>query len=77
MTLEFSQQIFKKSSNITCHENSSSGSEVVQCVWMDRYTDTMKLISPFAILRTSPRTYISKSYFHWLAKLLLTEMCFT
>jgi len=39
MTLEFSQQIFKISSNITCHENSSSGSEVGPCVWMDRYTD--------------------------------------
>jgi len=39
MTLEFSQQIFKKSSNITRHENSSSESEVVLCVWMDRYTD--------------------------------------
>ena len=38
--LEFSQQIFQKSSNIKVHQNPSSGSQVVPC----GQTDMMKLI---------------------------------
>ena len=48
MTLEFSQQIFEKSSNIKFHENPSSGSRVVQCGG----TDMTTLIVVFAIFRT-------------------------
>jgi hypothetical protein len=36
--LEFSWQIFKKSSNIKFHENQSSGSRAVPCRWTDRHT---------------------------------------
>jgi len=43
MELEFSQQIFDKSSNIKFHKNLSSGSRVVQC----RQTGTTKLIVTF------------------------------
>jgi hypothetical protein len=46
MKLEFSQQIFEKSSNIKFHDNPSSGS-LVLCGWMDRRTDMMKLIVTF------------------------------
>ena len=35
MKLEFSQQIFKKCSNIKCHKNLSSGSWAVPCSWKD------------------------------------------
>ena len=42
MKLEFSQQIFEKSSNIKFHENRSSGNRVVQCGRTD-----MKLIVAF------------------------------
>jgi hypothetical protein len=37
MTLEFSRQIFEKSSNIEFHENPSSGSRVVSFGWPDRH----------------------------------------
>jgi len=55
MTLEFSRQIFEKSSNIKFHENSSGGSLPVPCGWTDgqsygrtdRRTDIMKLIVAF------------------------------
>jgi hypothetical protein len=40
MKVKFSQQFFKKSSNIQFHENPSSGSTIVPCGW----TDMMKLI---------------------------------
>jgi hypothetical protein len=39
MKLEFSQQTFKKSSNIKFHENPSSESLVVPCRHSDRRTD--------------------------------------
>jgi hypothetical protein len=39
MTLEFSRQIFEKSSNIKFHENPSSVSRVVPCGRTDRQTD--------------------------------------
>jgi len=38
MELEFSQQIFEKSSNIKFNENPSSGSRVVPCGRTDRQT---------------------------------------
>jgi len=40
MKLEFSQQIFKKSSYIKFHDNASSGNRVVPCWRTDRWTDT-------------------------------------
>jgi hypothetical protein len=43
MKLEFSRQIFEKSSSITFHQNPSSGSRVVPC----RQMDTTKLIVAF------------------------------
>jgi hypothetical protein len=39
MKLEFSGQIFEKSSNIKFHENPSSGSRVVPCGQTDGRTD--------------------------------------
>jgi len=39
MKLRFSQQVFKKKSNIKVHENPVSGSGVTPCVQMDRGTD--------------------------------------
>jgi len=36
MKLEFSRQIFEKSSNIKFHENPPSGSRVAPCGWTDR-----------------------------------------
>ena len=44
MKLEFSQQIFKKCSNIKFLENPSSGSLFVPCRQTDRQTDMTKLI---------------------------------
>jgi len=49
MKLSFSQQIFKKLSNIKFRENPSSGSWVVPCRRMERYDEAK---SVFAILRT-------------------------
>jgi hypothetical protein len=46
MKLEFSQHIFKKSSNIIFNENPSSGSRLVDGR-TDRQTDTMKLTVAF------------------------------
>jgi hypothetical protein len=52
MKLEFSRQIFFKSSHIKIHENPSSGSRVVPCEPTDEQTDMRKL---FATLRTCLR----------------------
>jgi len=41
--LEFSRQIFEKSSNIVFHKNPSGGSRVVACGRTDRQTDVTKL----------------------------------
>jgi len=38
MKLEFSQQIFKKSSYIKFYENLSRGNRVVPCGWTDVHT---------------------------------------
>ena len=40
MKLEFSLQIFEKSSNMKFHENPSSGSRVVPCGWTEKQTET-------------------------------------
>jgi len=45
MKLEFSRQIFEKSSNIKFHENPSSGSQIVSCGRTNRHLR-------FAISRT-------------------------
>jgi hypothetical protein len=45
--LEFSRQIFEKSSNIKSHENISSGSRVVACLTTDGRTDMTKLTVAF------------------------------
>jgi hypothetical protein len=47
MILEFSRQIFEKSSNIKFHENPYSGSRVVPSGRTDRQTDMTKLIIAF------------------------------
>jgi hypothetical protein len=47
MKLEFCKQIFEKSSDITFHEDPSSGSRVIPCVWTDGQTDSTKLIVTF------------------------------
>jgi hypothetical protein len=39
MNLEFSRQIFEKSSNIKFYQNLSSGSRVAACLWTDGCTD--------------------------------------
>jgi hypothetical protein len=48
MKLEFSRQIFGKYSNITFHENLSSGSRVVSCGRTDGQTDVTKLTLDFS-----------------------------
>jgi len=55
MKLEFSRQIFEKSSNIKFHENLSSGSRVVPCGRTDRRTDMAKLIVAFRNFAKAPR----------------------
>ena len=54
MKLEFSRQIFEKSSNIKFHENPSSGSRVVPC----RRTDMTKLIVAFRNFANAPKNYL-------------------
>ena len=51
MTLEFSEQIFQKSSNIKFHENSSSESRVVSC----GRTDMTKLIVAYRNFANAPK----------------------
>jgi len=55
MQLEFSQQIFEKSSNIKFHENPSSGSPVVPYGQRtDGRTDMTKLIVAFQNFANAP-----------------------
>jgi hypothetical protein len=51
MTLEFSQQIFEKSSDMKLKENPSRGSRVVPC----GRTDMMKLIAALRSFANSPK----------------------
>jgi hypothetical protein len=50
MKLEFSGQIFEKSSNIQFHENPPSGSRVVACEWTDRHEEANSRSSQFCEL---------------------------
>jgi len=50
MELEGYRRIFEKYSDITFHENPSSGIQVVPCGPWDRHTDMYKLIVAFRIL---------------------------
>jgi hypothetical protein len=53
--LNFSRQIFEKSSNNKFHENPSNGSRVVTCAWTDRRADMTKLIIPFRNYANAPQ----------------------
>ena len=55
MKLEFSGQIFKKSSNIKFHKNLSSGSQVVSC----GQTDMTKLIVAFRNFADAPKSLLN------------------
>jgi hypothetical protein len=55
MTLEFSKDIFEKSSNIKFHENSSSGSRDVLYGRTDRRTDMTKLKVTFRNSAKAPK----------------------
>jgi hypothetical protein len=64
MKLEFSRQIFEKSSNIKFHENTSSESRVVPADgWTDgrtdRQTDIRKLIVAFLCFAKAPKTPVT------------------
>ena len=54
MKLEFSRQIFEKSSDIKFDENPSSGSRVVPCGQTDGRTDMTKLIVAFRNSANAP-----------------------
>jgi len=54
--LEFSQQIFKKFSNIKFHEDPSSES-VVPCGQMGGQTDVMKLTVAFRNFANTPKRF--------------------
>jgi hypothetical protein len=47
--------MFEKSSNISFHENPSSGSRVVACEITDRQTDMTKTIAAFRNSRKAPK----------------------
>jgi hypothetical protein len=47
MKLEFSEEIFEKSSNVTFHEYPSSGSRIAFCEQMNEWTDMTKQIVTF------------------------------
>ena len=58
MKLEYSQQIFEKSSNIKYHENQSSGSQVVPCGRTDRHGEANNRFSQFCELAPPPKKNI-------------------
>jgi len=58
MALEFSPQIFEKSSNIKFHENPSSGTPVVPC----GRTNTIKLTVVFRIFVKEPTNNFLDSF---------------
>jgi hypothetical protein len=69
MKLEFSLQIFGKSSNIEFHENMSSGSPAVPCRRTDRRTDMTNLIVAFGNFANAPKNqyfcpYIPEDQYH-------------
>ena len=55
MKLEFSRQIFEKSSDIKFHQNPSSGRRVVPCEQIDRRTDMTKLIVAIRSFANAPK----------------------
>jgi hypothetical protein len=60
MKLDFSRQIFKKSSNIQFHQNPSSGSRVVPCRQTDGWTDMTKRIVAFRNSANAPKSIVCK-----------------
>jgi len=60
MKLEFSRQIFKKSSNIKFHENSSSVSRVLPCDQTDGLKNMKKLIVAFRKFAKAPKNEVGK-----------------
>jgi len=65
MKLEFSQQIFKKCSNIKFLENPSSGSLFVPCRQTDRQTDMTKLIVAFCNFANASKSAGLHPYSEW------------
>jgi hypothetical protein len=55
MKLEFSGQIFEKSSNIEFHENPPSGSRVIPCGQTDGRIDMTELIVVFRYFLNVPK----------------------
>jgi len=65
MILEFSRQIFEKSSNMKFHENSSSGSGVVPCGRTDRHDEANSCFSQFCERsKNSLRDFVQKLRIH-------------
>ena len=75
MKLEFSQQIFEKSSNIKFHENPSSGSRVVPCGRTDRQADFTKIIIVIRNFANALKNlaFFFKIGFRWLWNLYKTR----
>jgi hypothetical protein len=74
MKLEFSQQIFEKSLNVTFHENPYSRSRVVPCGKTEGRTDMKKLIVAFRYFVNAPKTHFMCSYPWHLGIIMLTIM---
>jgi hypothetical protein len=55
--LEFSQQIFKKFSNIKFYEDPSSESQIVPCEQVGGQTDVMKLTVTFRSFANAPKNW--------------------
>jgi len=55
MKIEFSRQIFEKSSTVKSNENLSSGSRIFLCVRTDGRTDMTKLIVSFRNFAKAPK----------------------
>jgi hypothetical protein len=66
MKIEFSLQIFEKSSDIKFHEHPSSGSRVVSCGRKDRRTDMTKLIVAFRNFANVPNSKKKKNINSWV-----------
>ena len=60
MKIEFSRQIFDKSSNIKCRQNPSSGSRIIPCGRTDGRADMTKVIVAFRNFANAPRSSQSK-----------------